>query len=421
MNAAIKSSAMENVLPLKPAPRARPPKYDNHRFRIKEFANESGTHSYRVDGYKRDGTRVRENYADLKDAQCRQVELMADYLSRQPEDTSIRATRLSEVQVRIAESAFVRLGKDEDMLLAVEHWLRDGRQHAVSESPRLDEAFQKFAAWLDTECPLRDLSRKNLKRRVNVFINSSQNMLVSDVRPDTIDAYLAKRNVSSKSKDNDRRAVSRFFSWCIERPRRWTTGNPCREVRVTHGEEAPPAILTLGECEALLRKAEKFEKGRLAAYVAVCLFAGLRPFEAARLTWNQVNLTDGEIRLEGNQTKTGKGRVVAICPTLKAWLHAHKNKPFFPSNWRKDFDKVKLAAGFGTPDDKSPNLRPWPVDVMRHTAISHYFRDTGSYGKTAEQFGNSEAIIKNHYQGRVNSEDTKNFYALLPTKKGGRK
>ena len=414
---AINEPAAENVLPLVVKPRQS--KADKQQFKIKEFVNASGTLSYRVDGYKRDGTRVRENHAELKDAQCRQVELLAEYLSRQPEDTSIRATRLSENQVRIAESAFMRLGKDEEMLLAIEHWVRDGRQNSVSESPKLDDAFKDFSKWLDGS-ELRDLSRRNLKRRVEVFINSTPNMRVADVRPDTIDAFLAKRNgISSKSKDNDRRAVSRFFSWCIERPRRWASGNPCREVRVSHGEESPPAILTLGECEALLRKAESFEKGRLAPYTAVCLFGGLRPFEAARLTWNQVNLTDGEIRLEGNQTKTGKGRVVAICPTLKAWLHAHKNKSFYPSNWRKDFDKVKLTAGFGTPDEKNTKLKPWPVDVMRHTAISHYFRDTGSYGKTAEQFGNSEAIIKNHYQGRVNSEDTKKFYSLLPKK--GRK
>ena len=58
------------------------------------------------------------------------------------------------------------------------------------------------------------------------------------------------------------------------------------------------------------------------------------------------------------------------------------------------------------------------LDVMRHTGCSHYFRKTGSYGQTAEQFGNSEPIIKGHYQGRVSSEDTKKFYALLPRKKG---
>jgi hypothetical protein len=53
-------------------------------------------------------------------------------------------------------------------------------------------------------------------------------------------------------------------------------------------------------------------------------------------------------------------------------------------------------------------------DILRHTAISHYFRATGSYGRTAEQFGNSESIIKKHYQSRVSSKDTKRFYALRP-------
>jgi hypothetical protein len=53
---------------------------------------------------------------------------------------------------------------------------------------------------------------------------------------------------------------------------------------------------------------------------------------------------------------------------------------------------------------------------MRHTAISHYFRWTGSYGFSAEQFDNSETIIKSHYQGRVSSAGTKGFYRLFPGK-----
>jgi hypothetical protein len=55
-------------------------------------------------------------------------------------------------------------------------------------------------------------------------------------------------------------------------------------------------------------------------------------------------------------------------------------------------------------------LGPW-------LAISHFFRKTGSYGLTAEQFGNSESIIKLHYQGRVTSEDIKRFYGLTPQTK----
>ena len=151
----------------------------------------------------------------------------------------------------------------------------------------------------------------------------------------------------------------------------------------------------------------------------MCLIGGLRPDEAKRLTWQQVNLADKEIRLESTQTKTKKPRVVTIHPTLAQWLKRYQGKTFFPVNWRKEFDAVKEAAGFTgekNPDGTDAGI-PFPHDVMRHTAVSYFFRDCGSYGLAAEQFGNSEAIIKKHYQGRVSSADAKEFYSIKPTVK----
>ena len=155
--------------------------------------------------------------------------------------------------------------------------------------------------------------------------------------------------------------------------------------------------------------------GHLVAYVALCLFGGLRPSEAARLTWDQVNLTDGEIRLKGMQTKTGKGRIVVICKTLKAWLSKYRKAgEIYRSPYDAELKKVRANIGYGPKTEAQPDLNPWVPDVLRHTAISQYFRLTGSYGRTAEQFGNSEGIIKKQYQGRVTSAETKVFYALRP-------
>ena len=52
---------------------------------------------------------------------------------------------------------------------------------------------------------------------------------------------------------------------------------------------------------------------------------------------------------------------------------------------------MRASVGYGEPTKDNPDLKPWVSDVLRHTAISHYFRATGSYGRTAEQFGNSES------------------------------
>jgi integrase len=426
-HASKKEAEAGNVIPLPQDAILTPPKRIatpeiGPRFKIKTFINASGTESFRVDGYKRDGTRVRLNFADQVRAQGAQIDLETEYL-RGEVATGIKATKLSEKEITLAEAAFLRLDRPEDLPLAIEHWIRTGRQSAPVDSPRLDEAFQQFKAWLEKE-ELRDLTKDNLRKRVNMFVNGMPNLRLVEFTADVVFSYLEKRNVARVSKDNDRRALSRFFGFCMDRPRRWIASNPARkEKRERRTNGVTPTVLSLEECKALLHAAQAHRNGRLAPYVALCLFGGLRPFEASRVDWNQINLKDGEIRLEPDQTKTKTGRVITICDTLSKWLKAHEGKPIFPANWRRDFDLIKAEAGFGNPKRMSKALaktretwREWPDDVMRHTAISHYFRKTGSYGQTAEQFGNSEAIIKRHYQGRVTSEDTKAFYSITPTK-----
>lgn len=418
-----------NVIPLKdqkprPGRIAKSADVLRQRFRILTFTNASGTIAYRVQGMGREGY-VRMNFSDLRAAEAKRLQLENEYLRGNVDGLPLpRMTTLNDGQLRLAETVFERLraveAADGDILQAVEAWTRAGRKLHLADCPRVDEAVRQFVAWVKDTPTLRDRTKANLRIRIEMFANGVANMRVDGITADTIEAYLAGRKVAPASKDNDKRVIGRFLSWCIERPRRWLTVNPASEVHVEQGEKGVPAILTVGEAQALMRAAESLHGGALAPYCAVCLFGGLRPQEASRLRWAQVNLHDRELRLEGEQTKTKRPRVVTIGDTLHAWLKRHKDKPFLPSNWRRGFDAVKAAAGYGgrkVDSEEGPRLKPWPEDVMRHTAISHRFRETGSYGLTAEWAGNSEAIIKMHYQGRVTTEDTKAFLAILPAGK----
>jgi len=398
------------VVPVAVVPRQRPSSR-KARFKVIPFINPSGSGVWRVSGCKSDGSRVRENYRDENKAKCRQIDLEAEFL-QQPRESSIRATKLSDEQLQLAELAILRLGDEWTRLVdAVDRWKQTGDQ-VLLDSPRLYEAVDQYLDWLEKKSPFRDATKRHWHVRMKMFKNSVSNIRLGQVTPEFIEHFLDKRPSSAACKDTDRRAVSRFFSWCIERPRRWAAANPCREVRIHQEKKGPVAVLSVEECKSLLQAAEA-HGGELAPYVAVCLFAGLRPFETARLHWEQINLTDGEITIHGTQSKTGRGRIVKISPTLKAWLRKYHGKPFYPKNWRKIFLTVRKVAG----------LQNWTPDIMRHTAISHFFRQTGSYGFTAEQFDNSEATIKSHYQGRVSSAETTAFYQLLPGKgtKPGRK
>ena len=393
-------------------------KVPKQRFKILKFVNpRSGTTSWRVSGIKRNGERIRENFAEAQEAQYRYTELEGDYQATHG-NAALRATRLTEEQIALAEAGFKRLDCDGDLLTAIDHWLRTGKPSVVKESPRLDDALKEFLAWVDSTPELRPRSKSNLHNRVGNFVKGVGNKRVIDVVPEHIEQYLAHRDVTPETKDGDRRAISSFFSWCLKGKRHWCLNNPSYAVEVegaTRDHDREPVVLPVGDCERLMRAAEGFAGGKLVPYLALCLFGGLRPYEAARLKWEQINLADGEIRLKGPQTKTGKGRVVAISDTLKAWLTRYRDQEvIYCRTFDRGLQELRVRIGYGPPTKEHPHLQPWVPDVLRHTAISHYFRLTGSYGRSAEQFGNSEGIIKDHYQGRVSSADTKRFYAILP-------
>jgi integrase len=389
------------------------------RFKILPFTNpRTGTPSWRVTGTRRNGQRIRENFADAQEAQFRHTELEGEFHAANGV-AALRATRLTDEQVAIAEAAFRRLERGEDLITAVDHWLRTGKPASIKESPRLDEALKLYLDWLDGTTDLRPVTKANLRWRVTDFVRNTSNMRVTDVLPEHIEHYLAQKDVSANSKDSYCRVLSSFFSWCMRGKRHWTVNNPCYAVElegVRDDDDREPVVLEVKECAALLHAAEKFRGGRLVPYLALCLFGGLRPYEAARVKWDQVNLDDGEIRLMGAQAKTGKGRLVMIDKTLKAWLKRYEERDeIYRPGYKSELGELRARLGYGTPTEEQPKLKPWVVDVLRHTAVSHYFRATGSYGRTAEQFGNSESIIKKHYQGRVSSAETKKFYALRPT------
>ena len=69
------------------------------RFKIIKFVNpRTSTTSWRVSGIKRNGERIRENFADSKEAQLRYTELEGEFHAANG-TAALRATRLTDDQV----------------------------------------------------------------------------------------------------------------------------------------------------------------------------------------------------------------------------------------------------------------------------------------------------------------------------------
>lgn len=405
------------------------PKPHERGFRIVEFQNRTGSVSYRVTGWLR-GKRIRENHGSLKAAEARKLELEGERLGNQTAEV-LRATWLTPEQLKAAEWAAYRLPEPVEVRRAVEWWMRHGKAaHAATEHATgvsLDDAVVKFEAYLEGAVNLREATRRNLKYRAKMFASEVGNLPLADVTPEKIETWLDGRKaapaslrgngakvgkprpVSAVTKDNDRRALGRFFQWCVERPQRFIVSNPCREVRVAKPETGEPEVYTLREVCRLLAAARRFREGKFLKFVALQLFGGLRPTEALRFRDDQ--LVGGHLRIEARQTKTGRGRTIVAHPVLVAWLKvAGKGAVSDPQKSKLLWQRLKGLARLGR----------WIPDGLRHTAISHHFRQGGSYGLTAEWAGNSEAVIRAHYQARTTPEDSARFWALFPDRKARR-
>ena len=394
--------------PLRPRKR----KVTDARFVVSQHRQASGVITYRVRGFTRTGDRIREQYRSAEAARARANELESQWIGKDL-GAAMRLTRLSPRELGLAESAFVRLPEPGDLKLAVDFWLKFGRQHkGEGDVPDLEAAATSFYEWLASEeCDLRPKTRYGYRKFIEQFVDEAGALDLASLNPDVIEATLKQRwPAQPTSRHNVRIALSRFCSWCMQRPRRWLASNPASgrliETKPAHvSRQSEPEVFTLKQVMRLLAAARRMGEGRFLRYIVLSLFAGLRPTEALRVRADQPKLDEGELRIEATQAKTGRSRMVHLPAVAVAWL---KICPFGVAT---DGSKNRLLW---EEFKRKAKIKYWPHDGLRHTALSHYFRAKGSYGLTAEWAGNSESIIKDHYQGRVSCAESDRFWNLYP-------
>lgn len=226
---------------------------------------------------------------------------------------------------------------------------------------------------------------------------------VESVSQADLEAYLAKRGGSPKSRKNWIGELSAFFDWCNGRG--YCMENPCQRIPRPIITRDTPEILTPKQASDLL-KATREHDPTLLPIVALCLFAGLRTGEARLMTWDSVNLKSGHVTVSEAIAKTRRRRIVPISKNLKAWLRLGGDlKP-----GRVD-DRVTAVR-------KMAGIQHWPRNVMRHSFCSYHLAMHGSAAKTALAAGHSETMLFTHYRELVTPESASAFFAIRPAKEG---
>lgn len=155
--------------------------------------------------------------------------------------------------------------------------------------------------------------------------------------------------------------------------RGWCSNNHFKHMKQEKLQEQTIAVLTIPQTEALLDALRLPENRRCAAAVWLMLWAGVRPYEVARLHWSDIDLEERLIYIEPRHSKTGGARQITIHPVLyrhlKHWCgepgmpHAPQDS-LTPPNWKRKWKRLRQAA----------RLTPWQEDTLRHTYASYHLK-----------------------------------------------
>lgn len=246
---------------------------------------------------------------------------------------------------------------------------------------------------------------KSLTYYLGRFTRGRETLPISVVRTEDVESWLAKFTDAS-SRQTWLNRVNTLFSYATKRE--IIARNPCDKIERVVIDHKTPDVLTVEQADQLLRHVVKYKHSQLATLV-LGLFAGLRPGEVGRITWDAVNLDAAQIAISAAASKVRRRRVVTLQPNAVAWLRLAKelNALLPPSEqstrrFRRQWAKVLGFKG------------GWPADILRHTAATHMLAATGDAGKVATQLGNSIAVLHRHYFGVTQPDEAKIFWSIMP-------
>ena len=265
--------------------------------------------------------------------------------------------------------------------------------------------------WYQSKCeskskPLSLKTKRALKIYWKYITEKLGKYKLSDITHEMMDK-LVESVVSGESNATRKhylRHIRMFFNWCVKQ--RLIRENPTVGIQVAI-KRKEIQIYPPDEIERLLRLVET-KYPSLLGYYCLTIFGGLRPSEAERVEWTDLNFERKEVFVKP-LGKTGSRRfVLKDTETLWVWLNHIKTKfPNQPLNLTKNHENTqkKVRLEFGV----------WIQDGLRHSFGTYYHNLIRNIPEVVYVMGNSIEIAKRHYVREVSKEWMERFWALKPS------
>jgi integrase/recombinase XerD len=390
---------------------------------------------------RRAGLNHSETFASLEAARLKCQQLHAEQTQN--------GLSAFEISAKIRQDA-----KEAADLLAGRCSLVDAARLWVKHNPdggavTVSEVVERYITDLEGR-KARPASLRDVRIRLNRFVADYGEHPATTISAENISEWLEMRVSGAVNSNTYRRRIHAAFAFA--KSKKIVDANPVADVKPIKTDERDITCWQPQRVEALLRAAQAFNP-KMIPLLVVSAFCGLRPEEASKLDWAQVNLKSRKIRVLAATSKTRKKRTVKICDSAAAWLVPHRQAsgrvapaPMTCRTWKRRLSAVSLLGvdkvrariakqdGLkGTEikrkrlgwdavvqDAKKKEAQLWPADILRHSFASAWLATHKNIFELAEEMGNSPTVIKAHYDGAMDEDQAARYWPIMPDKATGK-
>ena len=311
-------------------------------------------------------------------------------------------TRLYSIELEEAERAYAILKSNHfhspsvlsnAVRFFVEH-------HKNIETICLESAFRKWNEVGVKEKNLRPDTIRDRRNSMTTFVQKHGMKPLTNLNQATIKKFIYKPKISQVTKNGHIRVFKGFFKFCVEQG--WLLKSPIESIKQGKVDPVEPKILSVDDARRLIRSAEKLYDGETLGYLALLLFAGLRPSEvhdgllwepkkknALPLEWKHIDLSKKSPKALLMHTKGRIGRKLDLMPNCASLLRKVRRLPLIPKDgFKRKFNAVREDSGI-----------EWKEDICRHSWVTYLFaKDQDLTIKTISRMaGNSKRILEKAY------------------------
>lgn len=263
--------------------------------------------------------------------------------------------------------------------------------------------------------------RHQLRRQMDSFVQHFAGRTMASITTGDIDSFLdgIRGRWTASTRNSYRTALAMLFRRGVALD--YCRKNPCAITARETSRDVAISALTAEEARNILAASDS----ELRPAVALCLFCGLRWSEVYKLRWEDIRIAgnDSQITIGVRVAKKPSRRVVEVPANAIAFLKTNVTGGILePSTKsRRRWELARVKAGYGPFSFTSPEVRkaqegrvlkPWPDNVLRHTAISARLAITKDLPAVAYWAGNSAATIQQHYNGLMPATEAREFFKI---------